>query len=467
MPTVRFLLFEPYLPLNEKEKEAKKQGKEIRRKLNPKETRLYCYLILDLNHVVKIKTEHVVLPAQWDFDSQLKKERLAGSLEFNKKILALKEDVLQQYNAIMEEHPDIAFSQVAQALKDYGKNKEIPFLKRDKGLFQVLEDFISSKEGNVESGTIKKFNTLKKSLEEFVTINKTYAHLTFGQIDHSFKDAFIKYLRNQKPRGRQKTRPEGLQYGLLNDTIGKYIECLKTFLKWAEERKFNNNPTYKEFKNIDEANKKRKKRKNDIVTLTVQELKQLYNHEFETGSTLDRVRDLFCFGCYTGQRWGDIERFDKVELHGDVWNFVSNKTKEEITVDLIGYAAPAMDILKKYDYELPKISLTKFNLYIKNAAEAAKINTPTTLTRYVGPKEVKVTKPKYKWIGSHCARRTCVSILLNVYNLPVTAVLEITGHSDLKTLQKYINPDREARRKAIEKTKSITEVLTVVKEKAS
>ena len=48
----------------------------------------------------------------------------------------------------------------------------------------------------------------------------------------------------------------------------------------------------------------------------------------------------------------------------------------------------------------------------------------------------------------------------------VTHVLQITGHSDLKTLQKYINTDRKARREAISKTKSITETLTVVKQKA-
>jgi hypothetical protein len=47
----------------------------------------------------------------------------------------------------------------------------------------------------------------------------------------------------------------------------------------------------------------------------------------------------------------------------------------------------------------------------------------------------------------------------------VTHVLEITGHSDLKTLQKYINKDRKARREAIGKTKSINEPMTVVKSK--
>ena len=88
---------------------------------------------------------------------------------------------------------------------------------------------------------------------------------------------------------------------------------------------------------------------------------------------------------------------------------------------------------------------------------------PTTLTRYVGSQEIKITEPKHQLIGSHCARRTCISLLLNVYNMPITAVMEITGHSDLKTLQKYINPDRAARREQMTRTKPVTEPLTVKK----
>ena len=43
----------------------------------------------------------------------------------------------------------------------------------------------------------------------------------------------------------------------------------------------------------------------------------------------------------------------------------------------------------------------------------------------------------------------------------------ITGHNDLKTLQKYIKPDRDARREAMAKTKPITEVMTVIHKSAA
>jgi integrase len=465
MPTAKFLLQDPY----EKTKSGTKKPVS-------KETRIYCYLIFskgeitesnkELPNTIKIKTEYKIKPTEWDFDKQLKRDKLAGAIEFNRRLNNLKEEILNKYYELKDDPAHDSAIQIKQQLQEWGKLKENPFLIREKSFFNVFDEFITAQENRLAPRTIQKFNTLKTTLEEFAEANPKYQLLTFSMINHSFMDDFISHLRVRKPRGRQKTRPEGEQDGLLTDTTGKYVENLKSFLKWAEERGYNKNLTYKEFKMFSSADKKRIKRKNDIVTLTAQELRDLYTHEFPLGSTLDRVRDLFCFGCYTGQRWGDISRFKKGDLEGDVWTFVTDKTKEEISVDLVGYAAPALDILKKYEYKLPQISLQKFNDYIKKAAEAAGIDTPTTLTRYVGSKEIKITNPKHKFIGSHCARRTCVSLLLNVYNMPITAVMEITGHSDLKTLQKYINPDRAARRAKMASTTPVTEPLTVKKNNA-
>ena len=464
MATTKLILQQPYKKVNGK-------GKI----LNDVETRLYLYLILDREHKVKIKTEHVIYPAQWEFRTQQKKEikgNAAGTTEENKKIKKfnnglreLKDNILAEYQRIKESYPDMAFSQIAKLLKEYGKDKEIPFQKKDKDFFQVLDEFISSLEGEASARTIQKFGTLKNSLELLCQTNEKYANLSFSMINKSFLAAFIKHLRNQKPRGRQKTRPEDEQYGLLNDTVGKYVECLKTFLKWAEEFPSEEKPynKFSAYRKFSISGTKREKKAEDIVTLTLAELRQFYTHDFKEKKSLERVRDLFCFGCFTGQRWSDIEHLDKSEIHGDVWSFTAYKTKKATEIYLTGFAAPALDILKKYNYVLPKISLTKFNLYLKNAAELAGITTPVTVRRYVGIKEIKIVKPKCKFLGSHCGRRTCVSILLNDYNMNISHVKEITGHSDLDTLQKYINSDNKARREAMEKTANIMVPLKVVK----
>lgn len=455
MPTIKLILQQPYAPNPDKEIKTKK--------LNPRETRLYCFLILDRERVIKVKTEFVIRPKEWDFAIQGKIERHAGSIEFNKKLNALRDDLWNQYQQIVEDYPDISFDHLSRKLKEYGKTREIPISKNTKGVAEVLNEYIDSLEGQVASGTIKKFTTLKNSLEEFGKENKKYQHLTFSMIDHSFIEAYRKYMRNQEPRGRQKSRPEKLQKGLLLDTQTKYIKCLKSFCKYAEERGYNKYTYYKDFECVTKADQKRKKSDYDIVTLTLSELRQFYTHDFSGDLHLDRVRDLFCFGCFTGQRWGDFSNFDKSQLQDDVWTFIADKTKRETQIDLTGFAAPAIDILEKYKYQLPTITQQKFNDYLKVAAAGADINEPTKISRYVGVNEIINVKAKSQFLSSHSARRTCVSILLNDFNVNVVHVMGITGHTDIKTLQKYIHKDRSARREAISSTKNIIESLTLVK----
>lgn len=460
MATVKLILQQPYESNPEKDAIGKAK------KLNPRETRLYCFLILDRDNVIKIKTEFVILPKEWDFSIQGKKERLAGSIEFNKKLKNLRGDIWDKYQSLIEQYPDISFVHLSRTLKEYGKTKEIPMLNNTKDVLQVLDDYIESLEGQVASTTIKKYTTLKNSLTEFGNGNKKYQLLTFSMIDHSFIEDYRKYLRNQEPRGRQKTRPEDFQKGLLLDSQAKYIKCLKGFCKYAEERGYNKYSFYKDFQSVTQADQKRKKSDYEIVTLTLSELRQFYTHDFSGNLVLERVRDLFCFGCFTGQRWGDFTSFDKSQLQDDIWTFIADKTKRETQIDLTGYAAPALDILRKYNYQLPKISQQKFNDYLKVAAEEAKINDPTKIIRYVGVNEIIIIKAKSQFLSSHSARRTCVSILLNDFNLNVVHVMGITGHTDIKTLQKYINKDRTARREAISNTKSITELLTIKRNEA-
>jgi integrase len=485
MATVKLILQQPYKTGTAKDKaEHNQQGqnagngtkptKKRDKPLNPYETRLYCFLIIDRSHVIKIKTEYVIYPKEWDFRNQIKKEILAGSIEFNKKLRALRDAILLKYQNTVKDFPDMPFSQVAKILKEYGKKLEVPFSEDNKGFFDYLDDYMISLKDEVSPLTIAKFKSVKLSIQEFIKTNKKYESLTFSMIDHVFKDSYVNFLRNQEPRGKQKTRPEGFQKGVLLNTEAKYIECLKGFCKWAEERNFNRYATYKEFKSFTQANRKRKKQKADIVACTLGELRMFYAFNFSDQTDLslekqqiyERVRDLFCFGCFTVQRWSDIDRFDKSQLDDDVWTFNAFKTKKLTEIDLKGFASSAIDILKKYDYQLPKFSLAKFNLYLKEAAGIAGITKETKIMRYVGANEIPIIKPKNKFLGSHSARRTGVSILLNDYNMNPVHVMRITGHTDLKTLQAYIKTDRDSRRDAVSKTRRIDEPLTVVKQKA-
>ena len=147
--------------------------------------------------------------------------------------------------------------------------------------------------------------------------------------------------------------------------------------------------------------------------LTVDEVEAIEKAEMPTES-LKRVKDLFLFQCYTGLAYADLMRFDMSKaVKGEKYYLVTDdrkKTGEGYTVVLM---EKAMDILKKYDYKLPKMTCEQYNVRIKFMADACGIEKP---------------------IASHFGRRTCGMLLLN-YGFPIEIVSKVLGHSNIKTTQ--------------------------------
>ena len=413
----------------------------------------------DRDHRFHCKTDMKVYPKQWDFEKQCMKSQGAGSMDFNDKLNKLKKDVDDYYNELMKQEQKPTFEQVRDLIQEYITTKVKPrFTENEKTFYQVYDEYIERKKNELHSRTIQKFNTTKKLLETFTV--KYYKSFTFESIDVNFIDKFKTYLQYEAYNQKVKDEDKKNRKGFRDDTTAKYIENLKNFLKWSYERGFNKNTIFQH------SQFRAKRDKNlDITTMTIHELKRFYELDLSKKLSLERVRDMFCFGAFTGQRWSDVTAFRKEDLHGDTWIFEAYKTKKTTIIPLVGYAAPALNILKKYNYHLPSISNQKFNDFLKLAAkeEKAELTRLVEINRFQGNKKQTFVKPLHEVISSHMARRTAVSILLNIYRVPVPQVMEITGHSDFKTLKRYINKDREALRTNLEQTRSVTEIMSIVK----
>jgi len=446
MANFNFYLKQPYVSQKSNEKQ---QPKHDKKRLNPNETRVYLYVTKSRREIIRLKTEIKILPKLWDFKNGKVKDQAINSKYINDLLTKYKDKIERLYNEIRTEHPNRNFKDIKNELETFNKTGTSPFYdEKNKTFFDAFDEFLEIKEREYAPRTIQKFKTLKNSLESFDK------YLTFEKIDLRFYDKYKNHLQTKKATGRQKTREEGKQDGLLNATTAKYISSLKSFMNWSLERKYHTNIEFLK-KSFDAKRTLKNKPKEEIVTLRINELKKLYNHDLSQNKRLEKIKDVFCFACFTGQRWSDIERFNKKDIHGNWWSFTSYKTGDEINVSLIGYMEPAMEILKKYNFDLPIISSQKFNEYLKQVGEIAGLNRVVKVTRYSGQKEIITERPLYKFMSSHMGRRTCVSLLLNVENMPINQVMEITGHKDFKTLSKYLDKDKEALENSISKTKGI------------
>lgn len=460
MANINFFLREPYKKnASEKVKENKKNGDRIDKYFNQDDTPVLMVFGYDRTHRFKCKTDLTIKARDWDFKKQRMRSKLNETSEFNDRLDKLYKDVTNFYNGMITENPDLTFKQVQEKIQGYVKQQQTPDFEEGTGFFDVMKDYIERNKTKVSSRTIQKYNTLKKSLTEFATVKKKYNNLTFSQIDLNFYDDYRNYLLTEVENPKRKGDEGNNEKGLLNDTVAKYMENLKNFMKWSFDRGYHKNL---EFQKKDFSSSR--KPKQDIVTLDFAELKKFYEHDFSKDKRLEQVRDLFCFAAFTGQRWGDIANFKSEDVENSTWAFIAEKTGKKTIVPFTGFIAPALTILKKYNYVLPVISNQKFNEYIKEAAELATLNRPVSIERMLGRKKLIIENPLHQFITMHTARRTCVSLLLNVAKMPIPQVMDLTQHTDFKTLRKYINEDPDALRKNLKETRSVVDVkLRVVK----
>lgn len=159
--------------------------------------------------------------------------------------------------------------------------------------------------------------------------------------------------------------------------------------------------------------------------------------------TLDRVRDLFLIGCYTGLRFSDFNTLDAQSIEGNFIKIKQIKTGSRVTIPIMSKLRP---VLNKYPDSLPTISNQKFNDYIKFVAELAGLTESRKITDTKGNIENEKTYPLYRLVTSHCCRRSYATNMFKA-GVPPMLIMSATGHKTETSFLKYIraNNDDKAR----------------------
>jgi integrase len=185
----------------------------------------------------------------------------------------------------------------------------------------------------------------------------------------------------------------------------------------------------------------------DTIYLNEQELDSIYRLDLRYDRRLERVRDLFLIGCYTGLRFGDLmllrkENITKTE-RGYIIKLRTQKTDEMVVIPVHPII---LEIIEKYDGNLPQpMSDVKMNKYIKDIGELAKIEETVKTSKTVGGVQTRFVNKKYELITVHTARR---SFATNMYlnDVPTISIMKITGHRSEKAFLRYIRitPEQNA-----------------------
>lgn len=360
----------------------------------------------------KYSTGQRVIPSQWNTSTQRVKKTFIGASDINGVLDNCQEQLNKIYrNSIASEKKvtqDLLRNELSKALKKENGQK--------KSFIKCMEDYLLEKKNIYSPNYLKKVTTLKNHLKEFE--RKKQFPLSFEKIDSKFSQRFTGFLLNDKEH--------------LNSTIKNLFSVLKTFLVWATDNGLNENLKFREsaFKNLP-ANFKHE---SSFIYLTEQELLSLFYLDLSNNLKLYNVRETFCFGCFTGMRFSDIIKISKDNVKGDILHFVTQKTKEGLTIPLNDYSK---EILVRNKFSLPSISNQKTNDYLKDLGELAGIKESVIVTKFKGVEVIEIREPKYNFITSHTARRTFCTLSLEK-GMRAETVMGITGHKDYKTFKKYI-----------------------------
>ncbi len=317
------------------------------------------------------------------------------------------------------------------------KVEELKYTAANASFFEYFNQFFERKKehftvrGKIIS--LKDYNSTLLLLKDFEKF-KDY-DLRIEYINNLWLEDFVNYMSSKHPQyyGDYKVNSEG---EMANSTIKKRLDILAEFFTFLKELKV---VTVEQEEMVRKFKKSIKRQPTRKETLDILEIHKLYQFKFKEQSDI-QIKDLFVFLCLTGIRYQDLVSFDKKFIResktGDGFVYVkaASKTSLDYNIPLCNIV---LEILKKYNYELPKISGQYGNRAIKEALRKTQLFDDYT---QIINKKTKDFKRRYEAITLHKGRDSFITNLVDT--TPLNELMKYTGHKKLSTLQGYIDKKR-------------------------
>jgi site-specific recombinase XerD len=266
---------------------------------------------------------------------------------------------------------------------------------------------------NVAKGTRYHFRVMQKRLEAFGRIRQ-WEDLTTENIYEW--DAWLHKLPKPQSNG---DRQAGKKREYISDaSVHNYHKDLRSLLSRAVKMgKMEQNP-------YDRLHGEFKKNENESTEyLTEEEMKALESLHPLPGTQMAMARDLFVFQMYTGLSYSDAQAFDIGDYKreaaggtcgGERWVHVGQRIKTGVAY-VSQLLPPVVEILKRYNWQTPKINNTQYNQSLKVIQKALGFTSK---------------------LHSHLARHTFATWMLS-NGVPLEHVSKMIGHTNIRQTQRY------------------------------
>jgi hypothetical protein len=350
--------------------------------------------------VLTYATNLYVIPKNWDFN----KQRIKGYRAISK-----------QNNSHLD-FLELTLNGCFLELRQQGESITIDLLKtaflKKIGIHQntdkVVDYAISFDEQRNKSGLKSPLSAIIKHLKSFDE------NLYFEDLTTKFYYEFIEYCFDKN-----------LSRGYINKLLTQLVIICNNAIK-------NKVTTKQDFKYFSKL-----KSNSENIHITTKQLSEMYH--FKTDKKhLEAAKDVFVLMCCLGLRhsdWHQVRKENIKEIKGNmIFATKDQKTDNYIAVplNLFPYTLP---ILKKYDFELPKLDYHSFLINIRKVAE--ELNWIKPIEKRIYKKKIITEIKRFcDEIGTHTARRSFVTNLKN-RNFSNSDIMKMTGHKSTASFNKY------------------------------
>ncbi len=318
---------------------------------------------------------------------------------------------------------------------------------------QNVKNFVVNYIKGIEDGevrTTKKERYAKESVKNWCQFRRVFLDFfairpfSWNDINELLVDRYISFLED---------------LGYMKYTIDKHISLFKTIIGVAERQGLHTNHIACSLLKSPQIKEEDKAKE---IYLTTTELSALYDMKL-TGFE-EQVRDVFLIGCFTALRYSDYSRIEKSNIgitHNGtkVIRLIQEKTAGTVVIPILDNRLETL--LKKYDYNVPKIWDQNLNRTIKEICKKLAVTVPslqkkerTMLTLKERRAEMEAKKKgvalyeydeqgyplKSRWelVASHTARRSCITNMYLSHKFTVPQMMSVSGHKTETMFYKYV-----------------------------
>lgn len=342
----------------------------------------------------------------WDAGQPKKNNRTA---DLRKGLLDYEKQLNNFINEVLSNSERVPTKEELKTKLDVLNNGE-----KQEFLTNVFERYIKSKSKELNESTLRITSKAKELLDEY------NPKLNFADITPAFNLRFQNYLLDRDTQ---------------NVTANNYLRKIKAMLNWAYDQRICKVNVAKNIKLLKEIEK-------PIFVVEEQELQAIehgYNLQnskpVELGGRLERIKDLFLFGAYTGLRFNDLQSLTEDNYRDGKLKVMTEKTLEPVVIPLI---PEALHIWNKYEQQLPQISNMKANVYLKELFKLHGLDRKILEVEQKGGETLKIYTPLCDCITFHKSRKTFIVNALKA-GIPTEMVMRLSGHKQHKTFRKYVS----------------------------